>query len=244
MSSEIKTIRRSKRRSSTFKHPWMTPELYQLTEKRRKLLRLSQNQPLNESLQLKYNKLRNFVSVQVNKTKADYFKREFMGCTNSQIQKWKCIKKFVGGENSEDDQIFLKSEGRAITSQKEAAEKFNFFINIGKIWLKSYQKQTLNFLIFLIPNEIPPTFMFEEIDTHDILPIIEKLDTKKATGNDQISTRAIKDNKMVFAPILVFLINFVIESSIFPDCLKIAWVKPIFKKGDKYNAITLAPFQF
>ena len=86
--------------------------------------------------------------------------------------------------------------------------------------------------------------MFEEIDTHDILPIIEKLDTKKATGNDQISTRAIKDNKMVFAPILVFLINFVIESSIFPDCLKIAWVKPIFKKGDKYNAITLAPFQF
>mgnify|MGYP001797304944 CR=1 FL=1 len=52
VSSEIKTIRRSKRRSSTFKHPWMTPELYQLTEKRRKLLRLSQNQPLNESLQL------------------------------------------------------------------------------------------------------------------------------------------------------------------------------------------------
>ena len=45
VSSEIKTIRRSKRRSSTFKHPWMTPELYQLTEKRRKLLRLSQTQP-------------------------------------------------------------------------------------------------------------------------------------------------------------------------------------------------------
>ena len=62
-------------------------------------------------------------------------------------------------------------------------------------------------------------FDFYEIETHDILPVIDSLDVKKATGFDNIPARAIKNDKIIFAPILMFLINLIIQTSVFPDCL-------------------------
>ena len=60
------------------------------------------------------------------------------------------------------------------------------------------------------------------------------MDTKKAIGHDNIPTKAIKENIFVIAPILVFLINCIIRSSCFPDCLQFARVKLAFKKGHKF----------
>ena len=50
-------------------------------------------------------------------------------------------------------------------------------------------------------------FAFNPVDNGDILPIAEDINVKKATGPQEISPQAIKENKCVFAPILVFLIN-------------------------------------
>ena len=98
-----------------------------------------------------------------------------------------------------------------------------------------------------MPHLIPvilimkPEFAFDPVDSGDILPIVENINVKKATGPDKISPQAIKDNKCVLVPILVFLINLVIETSVFPDCLKIARVTPIFKKGDKKSPNNYRP---
>ena len=67
---------------------------------------------------------------------------------------------------------------------------------------------------------------------------------KKATGPDKISPLAIKDNKCFIVPILVFLINLVIETSVFPDCLKTSRVTPIFNKGDKKSPNNYRPISF
>jgi hypothetical protein len=61
--------------------------------------------------------------------------------------------------------------------------------------------------------------------------VIEGFSIKKAAGNDQISARALEGNVNAISLPIVFLINLIIQTSSFPDCLKIARVKPLFKKG-------------
>ena len=73
------------------------------------------------------------------------------------------------------------------------------------------------------------------------MPIIDGLNPSKATGHDRITARAVKENKLVIGPILVFLINLTIKTSTFSDCLKIARVKPVYKKGSKKDKNNYRP---
>ena len=74
-----------------------------------------------------------------------------------------------------------------------------------------------------------------------MLPIIESFSNKKATGCDKIPIKAIKENSSIIAPILVYLINLILTTSIFPDCMKIARVTPVYKKGDKSKCTNYRP---
>ena len=85
------------------------------------------------------------------------------------------------------------------------------------------------------------TFNFYEIGPAEILDIINEFSHKKATGPDTILIRALKENKLVLVPILAHLVNLVIVSGIFPNCMKIARVKPLFKKGDKLSCNNYRP---
>ena len=76
-----------------------------------------------------------------------------------------------------------------------------------------------------------PYFRFHEIDSGEVFKIIESLKVKKSAGYDNISARVIKENKMTLTPILTELINLSLNNSVFPDCLKVAKITPIFKKG-------------
>ena len=62
------------------------------------------------------------------------------------------------------------------------------------------------------------------------------MNSKKASGYDQITTRSIKENILVLAPVLTELVNMMFRESVFPDCLKVA-----FKKGSKSNPTNYRP---
>ena len=242
ISSDTKNVKRNKRKASTFKQPWMTTDLYKLTEKRRKLHQLSQTQPFNEELKTKYRNFRNFVSIQILNAKTDHLKKQFESCKSNQIQKWNFIKKILNKNKSDEHKITLKNENVLISNQKAVATQFNnFFTNVGSDLANQLPPPLTNYTQYLDSSEIQPIFTFYEIDAHDIVPIIKQMDTKKAIGHDNIPARAIKENILVIAPILVFLINFIIRSSCFPDCLKVARVKPVFKKGDKFSKNNYRP---
>ena len=56
-----------------------------------------------------------------------------------------------------------------------------------------------------------------------------------------MSTRAIKENRSTLLPVLVELVGKIIKTSHFPDSIKIARVKPLFKKGCKYDMTNYRP---
>ena len=80
----------------------------------------------------------------------------------------------------------------------------------------------------------------------EVLSIINNLDNKNSPGYDDISNKLSKSRKEEVCTPLTVIINQSLLDGIFPDTLKVALVKPLFKKGEKncfnnYRPISLLP---
>ena len=78
------------------------------------------------------------------------------------------------------------------------------------------------------------------------MSIINKLKNKNSSGNDEISNKLLKAIGNELSKPLTIIINQCLLTGIFPDLLKIAKVKPLFKRGDtallnNYRPISLLP---
>ena len=106
----------------------------------------------------------------------------------------------------------------------------------------------------VINNSVLPTFTFftdkrinyVTIDNDQIISLIRKIDPKKATGSDGISSQMLPlCDESVILPLQIIFTN-ILSTSTYPDMWKIANVTPIFKKSYKeliksYRPISLLP---
>ena len=75
-------------------------------------------------------------------------------------------------------------------------------------------------------------FLFPSTNA-EVCSIIDGLKTMKAQRYTDAETKFIKYGKLIISPIISNLFNMCIETGVFPNCLKIAEVIPIYKKGDQ-----------
>ena len=68
-----------------------------------------------------------------------------------------------------------------------------------------------------------------------ISKIINNLDTSKATQQGDIPTKMIKDNKDIFSYFISASFSNAVNKGVFPDELKHADIKPIYKKESRNN---------
>jgi hypothetical protein len=83
--------------------------------------------------------------------------------------------------------------------------------------------------------------------TYESEKIIKSLKSKNTSGFDEISNHIIKLISPIITSPLTHICNAALSSGVFPDRLKYAIVKPIFKKGSKldiskYRPISLLTF--
>ena len=71
------------------------------------------------------------------------------------------------------------------------------------------------------------------IDTEWISQIKNNPDTSEATQQGDITTKNIKDDKNLFSYFISVSFNNALNKGVFPDELKHADIKPIYKKGIK-----------
>ena len=238
------------RNKLSFKKPWMTSELFNLREKRTKLHIKSKQEPFNADLQKSYRSFRNLVTSKINRAKSDYYKKEFTNCQSNQNEKWRFINKILNRNSHTENSIALRDQSGAVINDKQViANTFNsFFTEIG-LQISANLPNPIHRPDFFFEKanfQTNVNFEFYEVDVHDVLKIVDSFSSRKATGPDRIPMRSIKESKLIILPVLVYLTNLVIKTSIFPDCLKIARVKPLFKKGDKnvctnYRPISVLP---
>ena len=88
--------------------------------------------------------------------------------------------------------------------------------------------------------------LISAITENEIVVIINNFKSKNSSGKDGISNKLLKSIKGEVSKPLTIIINQCLETGIFPDALKIAKVKPLYKKGDSccfnnYRPISLLP---
>ena len=77
--------------------------------------------------------------------------------------------------------------------------------------------------------------------TDEVAQLIEDLNDKKTVRSNDVETRFIKYNKLIVSPIISDLFNLCVNKGVFPNCLKIAEITPIYKKGDINKATNYHP---
>lgn len=118
-----------------------------------------------------------------------------------------------------------------------------------------------NFLLFIIPNllsslenlphdcqiEINNQSMFlKPVSLTELCNISKQIKNKHSSGIDEVPTSIVKVSIPEIPEVLCHLINNSFKYGIFPDQLKMALIKPLYKKGDprlmeNYRPISLLP---
>ena len=75
------------------------------------------------------------------------------------------------------------------------------------------------------------SFSFNFVSKEDVLTEIKMLDVSKAIQESDIPVKIIKANENFFAEAICFYFNKSLENGKFPNCLKLANITPVFKKG-------------
>lgn len=89
-------------------------------------------------------------------------------------------------------------------------------------------------------------FNWKTVSVSDIRSVIEKMKITASQDYYGLSSKLLKDIKEDIVEPLALCTNFCMEQGIFPNCLKISKVIPVYKKGDRtdlanYRPISLVP---
>ena len=89
-------------------------------------------------------------------------------------------------------------------------------------------------------------FSFNFVSKEDVLTEIKMLDVSKAIQESDIPVKIIKVNENFFAEAICFYFNKSLENGKFPNCLKLANITSVFKKGartskNNYRPVSILP---
>jgi hypothetical protein len=137
---------------------------------------------------------------------------------------WDLIKRQTTLQNNFKNTIEKVVVGSTtITNASTIAETFNdYFNNI------IYDQNTRH---YDLPNVHLQSIYLVPVDSEEVKKIILGLKNKKSYGYDNIPVQVIKASLSHISGPLVYLLNLMLETGVFPAQLKKAKIKPLFKKG-------------
>ncbi len=234
------------------KEKWMTDALLTLVNRKNEMYVDWKSTCDNNEYQIKKTNFKTYekiVDKSMEEAQNKYYHNTFLAQKSDMKKTWRTINDTLH-RNKANEHIqneFIINDV-AISDPKDLANNFNnFFANIGanlsaKIVLDDGCPLFTDYLI----NPTESRFKLSTITEDDTLSIINKLKSKNSSGNDEISNKLLKAIKHEISKPLTLIINQSLSTGIFPDTLKLAKVKPIYKKGNKsslnnYRPISLLP---
>ena len=133
--------------------------------------------------------------------------------------------------------------GSSIEDPQYIAEMFNdYFARIGHKMAESISDPPQKLPIFRLHTSRANSFFFMfPSSTDEVAQLIENLNDKKTVRSNDVETGFIKYSRSIISPIISDLFNLCINKGVFPNCLKIAEIIPIYKKGDINKATNYRP---
>ena len=157
---------------------------------------------------------------------------------------WKTINQVVGRNNDKSTCIQeLKTDNLIITRQKDIANELGkFFSTVGENFAKKTHKSErgLNSYLSLILRNKNSIFL-TATSAYEIGRLIDKLPNKKSSGYDQIDNILLKSIRNEIAVPLSKIYNESLSQGIFPTCMKLAEVVPLYKSKDRSEKSNYRP---
>ena len=243
----IKRVRYQKRKHK--KSKWMTTGILNSINTKdglyKTLLKTDTNSDDYRIAKANFKRYREILRNSIKRAKMLYYKRTFNLYQNDVKKTWTLIKETLQQKKKQELPAEFIWNDQIITDLDEIANKFNtYFINIGHSL--SEQIHATRSSDEYLSNRTNTIFNFTEVNEECIDRIINKMKSKSSTGYDNISNKLIKSARDVLIKPLTLLMNQIIHTGEFPKHLKIAKVKPLFKKGNQssftnYRPISLLP---
>ena len=155
---------------------------------------------------------------------------------------WGFMKTLLPNNHYSSQPVSVSFDGNKLTHPKNMANCFiNHFCSVGKSLADKIDSScSFSFRKNLL-NRTKASMYFRPASAAEIFNVIFQLNSNKSCGFDGINARFVKIAAEVISPILAVLINTCFDVGIFPSCLKIARVVPIFKTGNKCKVNNYRP---
>ena len=196
---------------------------------------MKQNPHSNEAAK-KFKVLRDKFGKSVKK---DLYKQKFESCIGNSRQTYKLLNDIKGTTRKSSKVPALNSCTARNTdpSSADIAEEFNtFFTNVGP-----KLKENIKHVPLPKVDEVNHSMYLKPITVDEVKEIIDHLDNKYSSGDDDISNVIVKLSSSITIPYLTHIINKSFEEGIFPDELKKAKVIPLHKDGSKLDENNYRP---
>jgi len=172
--------------------------------------------------------------------------RFILSVKNKNKALWKLVNRETGDSHRVAN-ITINTGVKRISNPQIITERFNaYFTGIIEDMLaqvNSYNPQ--QYANFQIKNCSETMFIAPVTET-EVEKIVKGLKSKSAVGFDEIPITLVKQCLRYFIKPLVHVYNISLQTGIFPDMMKKAKIKPLFKNGDRqdiknYRPISILP---
>ena len=232
MNKHIPLKKLSRKEQRLKQKPWITIGILNSKTRNKLHKKLSKTNFLDIDLKNKFKKYSNKLTHIKIQSKNRYYQNRFNDCKNDSSKTWNIINDIVKNKSKfYTISTKLEIDSCTLTDPQQILNSLNsHFSTIGKI--QRQQNLCNNNLTSSLSNQLN-SIVFQSTTTNEIESIISKLDSKKASGADEISVSFLKIIKSLVSPIISRLINDSYSSGVYPDSLKISKVIPIHKGGKK-----------
>jgi hypothetical protein len=194
----------------------------------------SSNDPKTKAHYIKYCRILKKV---IKETKNLHCGRLIAKSNNKIKTTWNIIKKETGKRHPVEQALPLLVNNEKLIDPSMVDNAFNnFFLKVAE--KKNTQNPEKGEAISFLKDSFPRNFTSIKIILVTVTEIksnIRSLKPKNSSGYDEITSTILKTCASTISLPLSFIFNHSLHTGIFPDRLKIAVVKTLHKKGDKYN---------
>jgi len=225
----------------TYSHvskPWMNNDLMAKINRKHRLFRSYKRGEVDFDY---YNRFKNQTTRAIRETKSRYiFTDKFYRCRGDVTSTWKSINSLTGRKKKKCDIREIEVDEQTISDPKIVANKFNtYFSSVASDLDSQIPASDMSPLNFLGDPNTNSMFASPSI-AQEVITVICKL--KNSSFNHKtIPTFIFKHCSDILGQPISDMFNLTLTVGIFPECLKLARVIPIFKSGNVKALINYRP---
>ena len=215
--------------SKRHKNKWITQDVKKLINKKSEAYKKYRQGLISKE---ENNRIKNEISSKINKAKHEFYKDSFELFKGNAKKSWNLLHDLMGKKNSKHEDIQLIIDSDKIAEPNKVANIFaKYFSTVGNVLENNLSRTDLSPLLHVDRNM--NSFAIFPVTQQEVSKIILNLKNTN-TDLDKMSVKIFKSiDTLVSAP-LAKIIDCSFSKGIFPNCLKIANITPVFKKEDKY----------